>query len=136
MLPLHRSPQSLHAHAEPCAAIDVQAELRFWEDCYTRLSFHQPGVPFRHYVPTLKFAYDTYLLANHDSLDELLPALPGRYEQQVLRTTQLDWPVAQDIVRQVWQRLHGPLHRADPPLLPPLDMLDERSIVAAAMQRA
>ena len=59
----------------PCAVIDIQSELRFWEETYACQPFHRPGTPFRYYVPTLKFAYDAYLLSRRCSLQQLLPAL-------------------------------------------------------------
>lgn len=136
MLPLREiSPLMLPDGDPPCAAIDIHAELRFWESCYARQSFHRPGTPFRHYVPTLKFAYDTYLLAHRETLEDLMPTLLQRYERSLPCGARLEWSVVHDIVVQVWRRVHAPLHggMALPPLPP--EALDERAIVAAAMNR-
>ena len=119
----------------PCAVIDIQSELRFWEDTFACQPFHRPGTPFRCYVPTLKFAYDTYLLSRRRSLHELLPTLPARYDAAIVRGTRLDWPWARAIIERVWARLNAPLEE-DPPLfaLPPA-LLEERALLDRAMQR-
>ena len=119
----------------PCAVIDIQSELRFWEDTFACQPFHRPGTPFRCYVPTLKFAYDTYLLSRRRSLQELLPTLPARYDAAIVRGTRLDWPWARAIIERVWARLNAPLEE-DPPLfaLPPA-RLEERALLDRAMQR-
>ena len=120
--------------AMPCAVVDIHSELRFWEDTYARQAFHRPGTPFRHYVPTLKFAYDTYLLSRRRSLQELLPTLPARYDAAILRGVRLDWPVASAVIARVWERLNAPLED-DPPLFTPSAMMDERALLEQAMQR-
>jgi hypothetical protein len=127
-----------HAHAwnddaMPCAVVDIHSELRFWEDTYARQAFHRPGTPFRHYVPTLKFAYDIYLLSRRRSLQELLPTLPARYDAAILRGVRLDWPVASTVIARVWQRLNAPLEE-DAPLFAPA-VMDERALLEQAMQR-
>ena len=78
------APAWADVHA-PCAVIDIHAELLFWENTYASQPFHRPGTPFRHYVPTLKFAYDIYLLSHRQSLQELMPSLPARYHASILR---------------------------------------------------
>lgn len=120
----------------PCAAIDIHAELRFWEDTYASQPFHRPGTPFRHYVPTLKFAYDVYLLSHRQSLQELMPSLPARYHASIVRGVRLDWPLARTVIERVWERLHAPFEE-DPPLFPPspATLMDERAILAAAMRQ-
>lgn len=122
--------------AMPCAVIDIQTELRFWERTYARQAFHRPGTAFRHYVPTLKFAYDIYLLSRRCSLQELLPALPARYEAAVSRGARLEWSWASAVIARVWERLNAPLEE-DPPLFEPITVpaLDERAVLAEAMQR-
>ena len=123
--------------AMPCAVVDIHSELRFWEETYARQSFHRPGTPFRHYVPTLKFAYDIYLLSHRRSLEELLPSLPSRYEACIVRGVRLDWPLAHAVITRVWERLHAPLEE-DAPLFapPPATIVDERALLAEAMNRA
>jgi hypothetical protein len=120
--------------AMPCAVVDIHSELRFWEDTYARQAFHRPGTPFRHYVPTLKFAYDTYLLSRRRSLQELLPTLPARYDAAILRGVRLDWSVASAVIARVWERLNAPLED-DPPLFAPSAVMDERALLEQAMQR-
>ncbi len=127
-----------HAWADdamPCAVIDIQSELHFWADTYARQDFHRPGTPFRHYVPTLKFAYDTYLLSHGRSLQELLPSLRARYEAAIVRGVRLDWPLAQAVIARVWERVNAPLEE-DPPLFLPLSAaLEERALLADALRR-
>ncbi|CAN7368424.1 hypothetical protein LJR143_001998 [Pseudoxanthomonas sp. LjRoot143] len=122
--------------AMPCAVVDIQTELHFWEKTYARQAFHRPGLAFRHYVPTLKFAYDIYLLSRRRPLQELLPALPTRYEAALSRGTRLDWSLASMVIARVWERLNAPLEQ-DPPLFAPLVAtgMDERTVIAEAMQR-
>ncbi len=129
------APAWADAHA-PCAVIDIQAEMVFWADTYASQPFHRPGTPLRHYVPTLKFAYDVYLLSHRQSLQELLPSLPARYHVGVVRGVRLDWPLAQAVIERVWQRLNAPLED-DPPLFAPSPAawMDERAILAAAMRQ-
>mgnify|MGYP003577754032 CR=1 FL=1 len=136
MVPLDEAhPRTLQA-CPACAVIDIQAELRFWEQHYAQQAFHRNGVAFRHYVPTLKFAYDTYLLSPHDALEDLMPSLATRYERNVVSGMRLDWPVAQEILRAVWRRLGAPLQNAGRSSIPRIeDALDEPSIVAAALQQ-
>ncbi|TQM12446.1 hypothetical protein FB548_2380 [Pseudoxanthomonas sp. 3HH-4] len=123
--------------AMPCAVIDIQSELRFWEETYARQSFHRPGTPFRHYVPTLKFAYDIYLLSHRRSLEELLPSLPSRYEAGILRGVRLDWPLAHAVIARVWERLNAPLEEDAPLFAPPVaTVVDERALLAEAMNKA
>ena len=121
--------------AMPCAVVDIQSELQFWEATYAYQAFHRPGTPFRHYVPTLKFAYDSYLLSHRRSLHELLPSLPARYDAALARGVRLEWPVACAVIARVWERLNAPLE-ADPPLFAPLPTsMDERALLIEAMQR-
>lgn len=122
--------------AMPCAVVDIHTELRFWADTYARQAFHRRGTPFRHYVPTLKFAYDIYLLSRRRPLQELLPTLPARYEAAVARSARLDWTWASTVIARVWERLNAPLEE-DPPLFAPVlaTALDERAVLAEAMQR-
>jgi hypothetical protein len=87
--------------------IDIEAELDFWRQCYRRCPFHQRGLKFDAYVPTLKFGYDSYLLYHHGDLDELLPALKGRYAHQLPVAQRLSWSCSQIIVRETWRRLQG-----------------------------
>jgi hypothetical protein len=135
------SPSDPSAHAwsddaMPCAVVDIHSELRFWEKTYARQAFHRPGMAYRHYVPTLKFAYDIYLLSRRRPLQELLPTLPARYEIAVLRGARLDWPLASSVIARVWERLNAPLEE-DPPLFDAViaPALDERAVLAEAMQR-
>ncbi|WP_454258318.1 hypothetical protein [Pseudoxanthomonas mexicana] len=119
----------------PCAVIDIQSELRFWEETYACQPFHRPGTPFRYYVPTLKFAYDAYLLSRRCSLQQLLPALSARYDAAIVRGIRLDWPWALAIIERVWARLNAPLEE-DPPLFAlPAALLEERALLDHAIQR-
>lgn len=122
--------------AMPCAVVDIQTELHFWEATYARQAFHRPGLAFRHYVPTLKFAYDIYLLSHRRPLQELLPALPARYEAALARGARLDWSLASVVIARVWERLNAPLEQ-DPPLFSPpaAAAVDERTLIAEAMRR-
>lgn len=137
MVPLDEAhPKTSHAFTAR-AVIDIQAELRFWDQGYAQQGFHRGGVAFRHCVPTLKFAYDTYLLSPHDALEDLMPSLAARYERSIAPGMRLDWPVAQEILIAVWRRLGAPLHSIAPSSAVSLagDAMDERSIVAAALQQ-
>ena len=121
--------------AMPCAVVDIHTELRFWEKTYARQAFHRQGTAFRQYVPTLKFAYDIYLLSRRRPLQALLPALPARYEAAIARHARLDWSLASAVIARVWQRLNAPLEE-DPPLFSPVPTaMDERVLLAEAMQR-
>lgn len=119
--------------AMPCAVVDIQSELRFWAETYARQPFHRPGTPFRHFVPTLKFAYDAYLLSRRRSLRELRPALPLRYDAALPHGVRLEWSLASNVIACVWERLNAPLED-DPPLFAAPAVMDERRLLEQAMQ--
>ncbi|MEL1266242.1 hypothetical protein [Pseudoxanthomonas putridarboris] len=136
MLPLQETPAfTLPGSDLPCAAIDIHAELRFWETCHTQWPFHRSGTPFRYYVPTLKFAYDTYLMAHRETLADLMPALAGRYERSLPRRARLEWPIAQDVVMRVWRRMRAPLGSDAPLSGLPREAMEERATVVALTNR-
>lgn len=87
--------------------VDIKAELDFWRQCYRKWPFHRRGLGFDAYVPTLKFGYDSYLLFHHRDLDELLPALKGRYAYQLPAAQRLGWSCSQCIIREIWRRMQG-----------------------------
>lgn len=131
---IHETEASYTPQDGPWAVIDIQAELHHWERQHAHGVFLAPGTPFRHYVPTLKFAYDAYLLSHGCALDQLTASLMERYEQSVPRAQRLDWPQAREVIAGVWQRLRAPMHDRQLMLAAPREALQERAIVLAAMR--
>lgn len=82
--------------------VDVHRELGFWRNCYAAPDSGRP--PFDDSEPTLKFAYDEYLLHPHEPLDARLDELAQRYAR-LPRNERLDWPQAEQIIRDVWHRI-------------------------------
>ncbi len=86
-------------------AVDIEAELRLWRTIHPDEPLHKQGLEFKHYVPTLKFGYDAYLLNYRTSLQDVLPALKTRYVKKLLASEQLDWTHAEVIIKSVWRRM-------------------------------
>jgi hypothetical protein len=93
-------------HASPRdVVLDIEAELKYWRQCYRKRPFHQRGLPFEAYVPTLKFGYDAYLLHHREALELLMPALKERYLHHLPCEQRLEWSRSQRIIRETWQRI-------------------------------
>ena len=97
------SAERIHRLA-PTVLLDIVAELAYWESCYPHCSFYRSRLPFKAYIPTFKFGYDSYLLHYRERLVELLPKLEILYREQP-RTEQLRWKDATLIVSAAWQRM-------------------------------
>lgn len=82
--------------------VDINHELRWWRDQYQQFPLGRPG--FSKAEPTLKFAYDTYLLHPHARLDTLWPDIHRRYAQ-LAPQEHLDWTDAQRMIGEVWRRI-------------------------------
>lgn len=88
----------------PNVLLDIVAELAYWESCYPHRSFYTSRLPFRAYIPTFKFGYDSFLLHHRERLVELLPKLEVLY-RELPRSEQLRWKDAAQIVSATWQRM-------------------------------
>ncbi len=82
--------------------VDINHELRWWHEQYLAAPGGRPT--FAQAEPTLKFAYDSYLLHPHASLDTLWPGIHARYAL-LPSYAQLDRPRAEHIIREVWARI-------------------------------
>lgn len=85
--------------------LDIESELAFWKNSYGSSVFHSQARRFEAHVATLKFGYDMYLLNHRRGLDELMPALQRRYLLDVPKYGQLEWPLAEAVVRETWKRM-------------------------------
>lgn len=94
-------------------AIDVDAEMNYWRKELADSLFYE-GEPFRHYKPTLEFAYGMYLATRGAPLAEVVEALRQRYETDVVMSERVRWDIAHQVLAAVWQRLAAsdrrPLH--------------------------
>ena len=88
----------------PDVLLDIVAELAYWESCYPHRSFYTSRLPFKAYIPTFKFGYDSFLLHHRERLVELLPKLEVLY-RELPRSEQLRWKDAAQIVSATWQRM-------------------------------
>lgn len=88
----------------PNVLLDIVAELAYWESCYPHRSFYTSRLPFKAYIPTFKFGYDSFLLHHRERLVELLPKLEVLY-RELPRSEQLRWKDAAQIVSATWQRM-------------------------------
>jgi hypothetical protein len=88
----------------PNVLLDIVAELAYWESRYPHCSFYSNRVPFKAYIPTFKFGYDSFLLHHRERLVELLPKLEILY-RELPRGEQLKWKDAAQIVSVAWQRM-------------------------------
>jgi len=94
--------QVQHATGPRAVVVDINHELRWWRDHY--LQYPVGRTTYAQAEPTLKFAYDNYLLHPHQSLDAIWPDMHRRYEQ-LLPYEQLPWHRAKRIIGEVWQRI-------------------------------
>jgi hypothetical protein len=88
-------------HRPHAIVVDVERELSFWRNFYAAPD-HAPSFPASQ--PTLKFAYDAYLLNPHTPLDGLWDDLRQRYAQ-LPQHERLPWAQAEQIIREVWNRI-------------------------------
>jgi hypothetical protein len=94
--------------------LDIDSELQYWNEHYTRSAFHRKPCSFDRYLPTIKFGYDMYLLNRGDGLDELLPLMRARYEATMEACRRLDWPLAEAVIRETWKRMRPEInHRKE-----------------------
>ncbi|TAA35230.1 hypothetical protein [Pseudoxanthomonas winnipegensis] len=82
--------------------VDIQHELRWWREHYQQTG--RGG--FAQAEPTLKFAYDSYLLHPHERLHALWPDIHRRYALLPAHE-QLGRAQAERIIAEVWQHIHG-----------------------------
>ncbi|MDR7068113.1 hypothetical protein J2X02_000930 [Pseudoxanthomonas japonensis] len=82
--------------------LNIVAELEYWAGVVAGADV---GVPFDHVVPTIKFAYDQYLLHHEAGLLNLLPDLQEKYRLSVEAARQLDGQLVETIVRHAWRRM-------------------------------
>ncbi len=87
--------------------LDIEAEIRYWRECYLQRPFFMSNAKFEAYLPTLKFGYDTFLLNHHHQLEQLMPVLKERYENRVPAHDRIDWHHGESIVSEIWQRMRG-----------------------------
>ncbi|MET0581003.1 MAG: hypothetical protein ABWX88_10265 [Pseudoxanthomonas sp.] len=85
--------------------LDIESELQYWREVFPTTEFAQIALPFDHFVPTIKFGYDCFLLFHSEKLAEVLPRLRPRYTTTVPVVDQLDWRWADQIVRHAWGRM-------------------------------
>ncbi|RXQ98927.1 hypothetical protein [Pseudoxanthomonas composti] len=81
--------------------VDVERELGFWRNVYAA---QEHAYSFQASQPTLKFAYDAYLLNPHTPLEGLWTDLEQRYAQ-LPDHERLRWPQAEQVIRDVWNRI-------------------------------
>ncbi len=87
--------------------LDIEAELDYWRQTMPVSEFRSVSLAFEHYIPSIKFGYDCYLLYHHQPLAEILPKLRERYFKTVPDRYQLDWRWADQIVRHAWGRMRA-----------------------------
>jgi len=87
--------------------VDVDHELDYWAQRLPALTGYRTALPRDHYTATLRFAYDSYLMHPHDSVDEMLPCLRDKY-MRIQSNKRLEWQDAEPVVRAVWERLKNP----------------------------
>lgn len=82
--------------------LNIVAELEYWAGVAASADL---GLPFEHLIPTIKFAYDQYLLHHEMGLLNLWPHLQERYLSSVPTNRQLDEGLVETIVRHAWRRM-------------------------------
>lgn len=101
---MHAPPSTQDHDAARAIVVDIQHELRWWREQYLQFPGGRPS--FSQAEPTLKFAYDSYLLRPHERLDALWPDIHRRYA--LLPThEQLERARAEQVIVEVWQRIHA-----------------------------
>lgn len=102
--------QSWARRAHPRSiVVDVEHEMNYWSGQLPDLKCYRPQLLLEHYMATLRFAYDSYLLHPHARIDELLPWLRTKY-LGISSSRRLDWQDAEPVIRAVWDRLLNPGH--------------------------
>ena len=102
----------LHEHAYPQnLAVDIEAEVVYWRDCYRKMPFYRAGTSFNRYLPAIKFGYDSYFAHFRDGLEMALPVLKQRYENHFPASDAVPWSICKEIIRAVWERIRAD-HRA------------------------
>lgn len=96
--------------------LDIDSELRYWSGSYACSRFHRTPRLFDDYLATLKFGYDMYLLHHRHDLGDVLPAIRDRYFASVHPRDQLDWPLAEAVIRETWKRMLPTSDRRPPGL--------------------
>ena len=86
--------------------LDIHSELAYWRLHLIRSAFHRTPRPFSDYVFTLKFGYDMYLLNGGCELEKMLPEMRSRYQATAMGREQLDWSLAEAVIRETWKRMH------------------------------
>ncbi len=87
--------------------LNIETELEYWREALPNSEFAAMSLSFDHFIPTIKFGYDCYLLFHGKPLAERLPEFRERYTTQVARHEQLDWRWADQIIRHTWGRMRA-----------------------------
>jgi hypothetical protein len=82
--------------------LNIVTELEYWASVVAGADL---GLPFDQVIPTIKFAYDQYLLHYEVGLLSLLPHLQEKYLSSVAVNQQLDSELVETIVRHAWRRM-------------------------------
>ena len=93
-------------HLAPDVVLDIVAELAYWQSCYPNCHFFSHRLPFKAYIPSFKFGYDTFLLYHKQGLFEVLPDLQTRYRQLPERE-RIAWGDATLLIAATWKRMGG-----------------------------
>ena len=111
----------LDEHAYPQnLAVDIEAEVVYWRDCYRTMPFYRAGTSFNRYLPAIKFGYDSYFVHFRDGLEMALPVLKQRYENHFPASDAVPWSICHEIITAVWERIRAD-HRARCAALAPHD---------------
>ncbi|SEM09027.1 hypothetical protein SAMN05428989_3020 [Pseudoxanthomonas sp. GM95] len=102
---MHASTPTTDSSGARAVVVDITQELRWWRTFYAQYPQGRPV--FSQAEPTLKFAYDSYLLRPHERLDALWPDIHQRYGQLPAHE-RLDWPRAEQVIGEVWRRILSP----------------------------
>lgn len=87
--------------------VDVDTELDYWSGKLPTLRCFRTCLPRDHYMTTLRFAYDSYLMNPRGHVEEILPWLRNKY-MGLHSSKRLEWQDAEPVVRAVWERLKNP----------------------------
>lgn len=92
-------------------ASDLASELQHWRRSYPLGAMYKSGLRFERYAPTFEFGYDTFLLNQGKTQDELFPRLCHQYKDRVSACDRIDWAEAQTIIAATWERLRDSASR-------------------------
>lgn len=89
--------------------VDMDHEMLVWQTMFRDRYDHAlpDALVFSRSVATIKFGYDAYLRHSHQHLEELLPHLRDKYLSEVPRYEQVEWPLAEVLIRKTWTRMQA-----------------------------